>query len=63
MRKAAINEEDVITAALFYQYLCEKEESFLQNINIQKRKYFSGAKDLLEKSGYHDLLEILQEKI
>ena len=22
------NEEDVITAALFYQYLCEKEESF-----------------------------------
>lgn len=57
------NEEDVITATLFYQYLCEKEESFLQKHQYSKEEVLFGAKDLLEKSGYHDLLEILQEKI
>ena len=57
------NQDDVITAALFYQYLSEKEESFLQEHQYSKEEVLFGAKDLLEKSGYHDLLEILQEKI
>lgn len=57
------NQDDVITAALFYQYLSEKEESFLQEHQYSKGEILFGAKDLLEKSGYHDLLEILQEKI
>lgn len=57
------NQDDLITAALFYQYLCEKEEGFLQEHQYSKEEVLFGAKDLLEKSGYHDLLEILQEKI
>lgn len=57
------NSDDVLTAALFYQYLCEQEENFLQEHQYSKEEVFFGAKDLLEKSGYHDLLEILQEKI
>ena len=57
------NQDDVITAALFYQYLSEKEESFLQEHQYSKEEVLFEAKDLLEKSGYHDLLEILQEKI
>lgn len=57
------NQDDVITAALFYQYLSEKEECFLQKHQYSKEEVLFGAKDLLEKSGYHDLLEILQEKI
>ena len=44
------------TAALFYQYLSEKDSEFLKNNNYTKEEVMSGFKQLLMQSGYTDLL-------
>ena len=47
---------DVMAAALFYQYLSEKDSEFLKNNNYTKEEEMSGFKQLLMQSGYTDLL-------
>ena len=47
---------EVMAAALFYQYLSEKDSEFLKNNNYTKEEVMSGFKQLLMQSGYTDLL-------
>ena len=50
------NKNEVMAVALFYQYLSEKDNQFLENNNYTKEEVLSGFKQLLMKSGYRDLL-------
>ena len=54
------NNDEVMAAALFYQYLSEKDSEFLLNNNYTKEEVLSGFKQLLMKSGYSDLLYLLK---
>lgn len=47
---------EVMAAALFYQYLSEKDSEFLKNNNYTKEEVMYGFKQLLMQSGYTDLL-------
>lgn len=51
-----IDRNEVMAAALFYQYLSEKDSEFLINNNYTKEEVLSGFKQLLMQSGYTDLL-------
>ena len=53
------NKNEVMAVALFYQYLSEKDNQFLENNNYTKEEVLSGFKQLLMKSGYSDLLYLL----
>ena len=52
---------DVMAAALFYQYLSEKDSEFLINNNYTKEEVLSGFKQLLVQSGYNNLLYIIKD--
>ncbi|WP_400091583.1 DUF6483 family protein [[Ruminococcus] torques] len=54
------NKNEVMAVALFYQYLSEKDNQFLENNNYTKEEVLSGFKQLLMKSGYNDLLYLLK---
>lgn len=54
------NKNEVMAVALFYQYLSEKDNQFLENNNYTKEEVLSGFKQLLIKSGYSDLLYLLK---
>ena len=47
---------EVMAAALFYQYISGKDSEFLKNNNYTKEEVMSGFKQLLMQSGYTDLL-------
>lgn len=55
------NKVEVMTAALFYQYLSEKDNEFLESNNYTKEEVFSGFKQLLMQSGYSDLLYLVKD--
>ena len=54
------NKNEVMAVALFYQYLSEKDNQFLENNNYTKEEVLSGFKQLLMKSGYSDFLYLLK---
>ena len=54
------NKNEVMAVALFYKYLSEKDNQFLENNNYTKEEVLSGFKQLLMKSGYRDLLYLLK---
>ena len=54
------NKNELMTVALFFQYLSEKDNKFLENNNYTKEEVLSGFKQLLMKSGYSDLLYLLK---
>ena len=54
------NKNEVMAVALFYQYLSEKDNQFLEDNNYTKEEVLSGFKQLLMKSGYSDLLYLLK---
>ena len=54
------NKNEVMAVALFYQYLSEKDNQFLENNNYTKEEVLSGFKQLLMKSWYSDLLYLLK---
>ena len=54
------NKNEVMAVALFYQYLSEKDNQFLENNNYTKEEVLSGFKQLLMKSGYRDFLYLLK---
>ena len=54
------NKNEVMAVALFYQYLSEKDNQFLENNNYTKEEVLSGFKQLFMKSGYSDLLYLLK---
>ena len=53
---------EVMAAALFYQYLSEKDSEFLRNNNYTKEEVMSGFKQLLMQSGYTDLLCLVKDE-
>ena len=56
------NNNEVIEVALFYQYLSEKDNKFLENNNYTKEEVLSGFKQLLMQSGYTDLLCLVKDE-
>ena len=54
-----INKEEVISAAFFYQYLSQKDDDFLRRNDYTKEEVLFGFKQLLEKSGYEDLVHLI----
>ena len=55
------NKEEVMAAALFYQYLSEKDNEFLENNNYTKEEVLSGFKQLLIQSGYKELVYLIKD--
>ena len=55
------NNDEVMAAAFFYQYLSEKDSVFLINNNYTKEEVLSGFKQLLVQSGYNNLLYIIKD--
>ena len=55
------NKEEVMAAALFYQYLSEKDNEFLKNNNYTKEEVLSGFKQLLIQSGYKELFYLIKD--
>ena len=55
------NNDEVMAAALFYQYLSEKDSEFLNNNNYTKEEVLSGFKQLLVQSGYNNLLYMIKD--
>lgn len=49
------NKNEVAAAALFYQYLAEKEERFLLQNNYTKEEVLDGLKQLMKNAGYDNL--------
>ncbi len=54
------NQDEVASAALFYQYLSEKEEAFLLQNNYSKEEVLEGMKWVMQKAGYADLNAIME---
>ena len=54
------NKNDVAFAALFYQYLSEKEEDFLAQCNYTREEVLEGMKELAGKAGYGNIIHILE---
>ena len=55
------NKEEAMAAALFYQYLSEKDNEFLENNNYTKEEVLSGFKQLLIQSGYKELFYLIKD--
>ena len=55
------NNDEVMAAALFYQYLSEKDSEFLINNNYTKEEVLSGFKQVLVQSGYNNLLYMIKD--
>ena len=55
------NNVEVMAAALFYQYLSEKDSEFLINNNYTKEEVLSGFKQLLVQSEYNNLLYMIKD--
>ena len=55
------NNDEVMAAALFYQYLSEKNSEFLINNNYTKEEVLSVFKQLLVQSGYNNLLYMIKD--
>ena len=53
----------VSAAALFYQYLSEKDEDFLIEHDFSKEEVLDGMNRLLQKSGYGDVIDIVEGTI
>lgn len=55
------NKDEVMAIALFYQYLSEKKDAFLEEHNYSKEEVLFGLRQLFEKSGYDDLLYLTKD--
>ena len=55
------NRSEVMAAALFYQYLSEKDSEFLKSNNYTNEEVFSGFKQLLMQSGYNELFNLVED--
>lgn len=52
------NQQEIIAAVLFYQYVSEKDTDFLTSHNYTREEALEGLKKLAEKSGYGEMNEI-----
>lgn len=51
-----------MAGALFYEHLNEKDNEFLTSSNYTREEVLSGFQQLLEQSGYHDLICRVKEE-
>ena len=54
------DKNDIAAAALFYQYLSEKEDDFLRQHDYSKEEVLDGMKQLFQQSGYGHLTDIIK---
>ena len=54
------NKDEVAAAALFYQYLSEKDIEFLEQNDYSEEEVLDGMKSLMQKAGYSDLISLIE---
>ena len=54
------DKKELATALLFYQYLSEKKEDFLQDHDYSDEEILDGAKQVLQKAGYGDIVKVME---
>ncbi|MBD5449054.1 MAG: hypothetical protein HDR28_02610 [Lachnospiraceae bacterium] len=54
------NRNELAAAALFYQYLSEKNDEFLQKNNYSKEEVLDGINQIMQKAGYKDLVKVIE---
>lgn len=57
------DKEAVMGAALFYIYLSEKEDTFLEAHQYSKEEVLFGLKQLFERSGYQEILSLIESGV
>lgn len=53
------DKKELAAALLFYQYLSEKKEVFLRDHDYSDEEILDGAKQVLQKAGYGDIVKIM----
>ena len=54
------DKKGLAAALLFYQYLSEKKKDFLQDHDYSDEEILEGAKQVLKKAGYWDIVKIME---
>ena len=54
------DKKGLAAALLFYQYLSEKKKDFLQDHDYSVEEILDGAKQVLQKAGYGDIVKIME---
>ena len=54
--------EDVAAAVVFYQYLGEKPDEFLEQHDFSRQEVLDGLNDLAERSGYSQIVDMMVDK-
>ncbi len=54
------DKKGLAAALLFYQYLSEKKKDFLQDHDYSDQEILEGAKQVLKKAGYGDIVKIME---
>ena len=54
------DKKELAAALLFYQYLSEKKKDFLRNHDYSDEEILDGAKQILQKAGYGDIVKIME---
>lgn len=52
--------KELAAALLFYQYLSEKKKDFLQDHDYSDEEILEGAKQVLQKAGYGDIVKVME---
>lgn len=55
------DKKEVAAAALFYQYLSEKEESFLKQNQFSEEEVLDGIKQVMQNAGCGEITGIMEE--
>ena len=54
------DKKELAAALLFYQYLSEKKKDFLWDHDYSDEEILDGAKQVLQKAGYGDIVKIME---
>lgn len=54
------DKKELAAALLFYQYLSEKKKDFLQDHDYSDEEILEGAKQVLQKAGYGDIVKVME---
>ena len=54
------DKKELAAALLFYQYLSEKKKDFLWDHDYSDEEILDGAKQILQKAGYGDIVKIME---
>ena len=54
------DKKELAAALLFYQYLSEKKKDFLWDHDYSDEEILDGAKQILQKAGYGDIVKVME---